>query len=110
MTPLSHLATFGRRQDGRAAASARATASNFPTGARRPGEKPARKAKKKTVAKKSRKLTLKKKVQTDLTAGDKTAKSVKAGYVFRAAYDLKPAAITNVSALNKAPLLNRPSF
>ena len=57
-------------------------------------KKAARKAKKKTVAKKSRKLTLKKKVQTDLAPREGTAKSVKAGY------DLKPAAITPAAITN----------
>jgi len=63
-------------------------------------KKPARKAKKKTIAKKSRKLTLKKKVQTDLAPREGTAKSVKAGYVFKAGYDLKPAAITRAAITN----------
>jgi hypothetical protein len=63
-------------------------------------KKAAPKAKKKTVAKKSRKLTLKKKVQTDLAPREGTAKSVKAGYVFKAGYDLKPAAITPAAITN----------
>ena len=63
-------------------------------------KKPARKAKKKTVAKKSRKLTLKKKVQTDLAPREGTVKSVKAGYVFKADYLLKPAAITPAAITN----------
>jgi len=71
-------------------------------------KKPARKAKKKTVAKKkSRKLTLKKKVQTDLTPSERTAKSVKAGYVFRADYAYKPAAITPAAITN---VQTRPQF
>ena len=46
-------------------------------------KKAARKTKKKVTTSKSRKLTLKKKVRTDLSPGEKTEKSVKAGYVFR---------------------------
>jgi len=62
-------------------------------------KKLARKTKKKAVTAKKRKLTMKKKVQTDLSTGDKSAKSVKAGYVFRDAYAVQPSAIANVSAL-----------
>lgn len=61
-------------------------------------KKPARKAKKKTAASKSRKLTLKKKVQTDLAPREGTAKSVKAGYVFKSGYVFTPAAISNLRA------------
>jgi hypothetical protein len=71
-------------------------------------KKPARKAKKKTVAKKSRKLTLKKKVQTDLAPREGTAKSVKAGYVFKAGYDLKPAAAITPAAITN--MQARPRF
>jgi hypothetical protein len=67
----------------------------------------ARKAKKKTVAKKSRKLTLKKKVHTDLTPRAGTAKSVKAGYVFKAGYVYRPAAITPAAITN---VQTRPQF
>jgi hypothetical protein len=63
--------------------------------------------KKKTVAKKSRKLTLKKKVQTDLAPREKTAKSVKAGYVFKAEYAYKPPAVTPAAITN---VQTRPQF
>ena len=62
-------------------------------------KKAARKTKKKVATSKGRKLTLKKKVRTDLSPGEKTEKSVKAGYVFRAEYAARPAALNNVSAL-----------
>ena len=63
-------------------------------------KKVARKAKKKTTTTaKKHKLTLKKKVQTDLSTGDKAAKNAKAGYVFRAEYAAPPAPLSNVSAL-----------
>jgi hypothetical protein len=63
-------------------------------------KKLARKAKKKkTTTAKKRKMTLKKKVQTDLSAGDKAAKSAKAGYVFRDVYAAPPSALANVNAL-----------
>ena len=77
-------------------------------------KKAARKAKKKTVAKKrtvakrkSRKPTLKKKVQTDLAPREGTATNVKADYVFRADYAVTPDVITPAAITKVQP---RPQF